>query len=148
MSVEYYTANSINLILILAGEMGLQGAGKERLERASRKIRLARFTDSACQVTDLDMLWQENESSRPISHLLVLFHSQAEYLNCTHSLTEKERKHILLVPLKLPSLKQDIKKRIDSGGENLLDLKLIYYHPTTSRQLRMLGKSTIPKLLC
>lgn len=34
MSVEYYTANSINLILNLAGEMGLQGAGEREIRKS------------------------------------------------------------------------------------------------------------------
>ena len=46
MSVEYYTANSINLILNLAGEMGLQGAG-ERAPKPSDFQRGERRTTSS-----------------------------------------------------------------------------------------------------
>ena len=36
-SVEYYTANSINLILNLAGEMGLQGAGEIEIRKSFKE---------------------------------------------------------------------------------------------------------------
>ena len=37
MSVEYYTDNSINLILNLAGEMGLQGAGEIEIRKSFKE---------------------------------------------------------------------------------------------------------------
>ena len=37
MSVEYYTANSINLILNLTGEMGLQGAGEREIRKSFKE---------------------------------------------------------------------------------------------------------------